>query len=146
MGGMAGDIYGSMAEGVSNASCVVCFMSQKYQESENCRLELQFAKQSGVSLLPVMVEGSGWRASGWLGLLTAGALWTRLQDDSSFEENVRQLQSQIHQMIGDQLQDDDDPRSGAGKVGITYLSMLYTLDVNRAVLGMLQQLDPRIGS
>ena len=47
MGGMAGDIYGSMAEGVSNASVVVCFLSQKYQESENCRLELQFAKQSG---------------------------------------------------------------------------------------------------
>ena len=37
-GGMSADIYESMAEGVSNASVVVCFMSQKYQESENCTL------------------------------------------------------------------------------------------------------------
>ena len=33
-GGMSADIYESMAEGVSNASVVVCFMSQKYQDSE----------------------------------------------------------------------------------------------------------------
>ena len=32
-----------------NAGCVICFMETKYEKSENCRLELQFAKQSGVS-------------------------------------------------------------------------------------------------
>ena len=32
-GGMQQDIYESMAAGVENAACVVCFMSQKYQES-----------------------------------------------------------------------------------------------------------------
>ena len=37
-GGMGSDIYDSMAEGVSNASVVVCFMSQKYQDSQNCKL------------------------------------------------------------------------------------------------------------
>jgi len=41
-GGMSTDVYESMAEGVSNASVVVCFMSQKYQESENCTLEAKF--------------------------------------------------------------------------------------------------------
>ena len=40
-GGMGEDIYDSMAEGVSNASVVVCFMSQKYQESDNCKLECE---------------------------------------------------------------------------------------------------------
>eukprot|EP01052_Picozoa_sp_SAG31_P019380 SAG31_NODE_1409_length_8471_cov_12.764931_3_plen_125_part_00 len=66
-------------QGVSNASAVVCFMSQKYQESENCTLEVstscvdplrsflkyrtsnilstntvqaKFAKQSGVEIIP----------------------------------------------------------------------------------------------
>ena len=37
-GGMKGDIYDSMARGVQGAACVVCFMSKKYQVSENCKL------------------------------------------------------------------------------------------------------------
>ena len=41
-GGMKSDIFDSMAEGVSNAACVICFMSQKYQDSDNCALELKF--------------------------------------------------------------------------------------------------------
>ena len=32
-GGMQQDIYESMAEGVERAACVVCFLSQKYQDS-----------------------------------------------------------------------------------------------------------------
>jgi cytochrome c-type biogenesis protein CcmH/NrfF len=34
------DIYDSMAQGVSKAAVVIAFMSQRYQDSENCRLEL----------------------------------------------------------------------------------------------------------
>ena len=113
MGGMAGDIYGSMAEGVSNASCVVCFMSQKYQESDNCKLELKFAKQSGVPIVPVMAESTkGWRPSGWLGIVVAGALWTPLRSDGEFESNVRSLVEQIKGAVpssGDgQFEDGDD--------------------------------------
>eukprot|EP01045_Picozoa_sp_COSAG04_P031121 COSAG04_NODE_5644_length_1542_cov_0.813583_2_plen_220_part_01 len=119
MGGMVGDIYGSMAEGVSNASCVICFMSQQYQDSDNCRLELQFAKQSGVPIVPVMLAGSGWRPSGWLGLLTAGALWTRLVDDSSFEENVRAVQAQVQNMIGDQLLQGDDEEESLDDIEVS---------------------------
>jgi hypothetical protein len=40
-GGMSGDIYESMAAGVSNASVVVCFICHKYQESTNCMLEVR---------------------------------------------------------------------------------------------------------
>jgi hypothetical protein len=39
-GGMKTDIYDSMADGVKNAACIVCFMSQAYQDSANCALEL----------------------------------------------------------------------------------------------------------
>ena len=97
---MSSDIYDSMAEGVSNSSAVVCFMSQKYQDSKNCMLEVKFARQQGIEIVPVMLEGQGWRASGWLGLLTAGSLWTRLGDDSSFEEDIRQLHGQIMKVVG----------------------------------------------
>ena len=99
-GGMSGDIYESMANAVANASVVVLFMSQQYQESENCMLEVKFAKQSGVEIIPVMMAGGGWRPSGWLGLITAGALWTRLSSESEFEASVRQLHGQIQQALG----------------------------------------------
>ena len=95
-GGMQHDVYESMAAGVENAACVVCFLSQKYQESDNCKLELKFAKQSGVPIVPVMVESTkGWRPSGWLGIVVAGALWTPLRSDGEFESNVRSLVEQI---------------------------------------------------
>ena len=95
-GGMQHDVYESMAAGVENAACVVCFLSQKYQESENCKLELKFAKQSGVPIVPVMAESTkGWRPSGWLGIVVAGALWTPLRSDGEFESNVRSLVEQI---------------------------------------------------
>ena len=99
-GGMETDIYDSMAAGVSNAVVVVCFMSQKYEDSPNCKLELKFAQQSGVDIVPVMMEGGGWKASGWLGLVTAGALWTPLHEAANFEENVRQLHGQVLKSIG----------------------------------------------
>ena len=111
-GGMQQDIYESMAEGVERAACVVCFLSQKYQDSENCKLELKFAKQSGVPIVPVVVEKTkGWRASGWLGVVIAGALWTSLRNESEFDRNVRSLVEQIKGAVpgsGGGMSDDDD--------------------------------------
>ena len=46
---MSVDIYDSMAAGVQGAGVVVCFMSQQYQDSANCKLELKFAQQSGMA-------------------------------------------------------------------------------------------------
>ena len=77
---MKADIFDSMAEGVANAACLVCFMTQAYQDSANCALELKFAQQSGVPIVPVMMEapdssGQSWQAGSWLGVITAGSLW-----------------------------------------------------------------------
>ena len=79
-GGMKADIFDSMAEGVTNAACLVCFMTQAYQDSANCALELKFARQTGVPIVAVMMEapdssGQSWQAGGWLGVITAGSLW-----------------------------------------------------------------------
>ena len=64
------DIYDSMAEGVQGAFCVISFMSPQYQNSANCKLELKFAQQSGVAIVPVMMVPD-YRSSGWLGIITA---------------------------------------------------------------------------
>ena len=44
VGGMKADIFDSMAEGVSGSACLVCFMTQAYQDSKNCALELKFVR------------------------------------------------------------------------------------------------------
>ena len=49
LGGMKADIFDSMAEGVSGSACLVCFMTQAYQDSKNCALELKFVS-GGCSL------------------------------------------------------------------------------------------------
>ena len=41
---MKADIFSSMAEGVSGSACLVCFMTQAYQDSKNCALELKFVR------------------------------------------------------------------------------------------------------
>ena len=38
--------------------------------------------------------------AGLLGIITAGALWTPLSDESQFDENVRQLHGQVQKVIG----------------------------------------------
>ena len=90
-GGMQVDIYDSMAQGVSNAAVVVAFMTQRYQDSENCKLELKYAKQKKIPIIPALMQGNGWRASEWLGVLTAGALWTPLYDASTMQQNLQSL-------------------------------------------------------
>eukprot|EP01047_Picozoa_sp_COSAG01_P074407 COSAG01_NODE_12427_length_1741_cov_2.351401_1_plen_126_part_00 len=84
-------------------------MTAKYEASENCALELKFAKQCGVPIVPAMMQ-PGWTASGWLGLLTAGALWTPMHDESKLEENVDGLMRQIMLAIAP---DDDEQEQQA---------------------------------
>jgi hypothetical protein len=94
-GGMKTDIYDSMAAGVSGSAVVVCFMSQRYQDSENCTLELKYSKKCSVPIVPVMMQGGEWGASDWLGIITAGSLWTPLHDPATFESQLPALVDQI---------------------------------------------------
>lgn len=97
-GGMKSDIYDSMAEGVQGAACVVCFMTQAYQDSANCKLELKFAQQSGVPIIPVMMEPN-FVAKGWLGILTSGSIWTPMHDSDSVRDGIDKLLVQAQHLV-----------------------------------------------
>eukprot|EP01052_Picozoa_sp_SAG31_P006593 SAG31_NODE_304_length_18019_cov_10.386440_8_plen_750_part_00 len=94
-------------------------MSVKYQESANCMLEAKFAQQSGIGIIPIIMESGGWRPSGWLGLITAGSLWIRLSDESRLDDNIRQLYDQIQIVVGDAPDDIDEPSEDAGVASAT---------------------------
>ncbi len=92
----------AVAEGVQGAAVVICFMSRKYQLSDNCKLELKFARQTGIPIVPVMLEerhATGWKPSDWLGVITAGLLWTPLYADSDFDQSIKGLVSQVQANI-----------------------------------------------
>lgn len=97
-GGMKSNIYDSMAEGLQGAACVVCFMTQAYQDSANCKLELQFAQQSGVSIVPVMMQDN-FTAKGWLGILTSGSIWTPMHDSNYVLDGVDKLIAQAQHLV-----------------------------------------------
>eukprot|EP01046_Picozoa_sp_COSAG06_P048110 COSAG06_NODE_7127_length_2621_cov_1.434576_2_plen_179_part_00 len=89
-----------MAAGIGDAAAVVPFMTQQYQSSVNCKLELKFAQQTGVPIVPVMAQ-QNWTPRGWLGLLTAGLLWTPVLDDSSIPQAMDSLNHQIQVALSD---------------------------------------------
>eukprot|EP01047_Picozoa_sp_COSAG01_P049248 COSAG01_NODE_4865_length_4672_cov_6.338071_2_plen_887_part_00 len=87
-------IYAGMAGGVSHAACVVAFLTQRYEDSTYCAMELKFAKSQSVPIVPVLLQGGGWRPSGWLGLILAGVAWMSL-NESRFEEGLQSLMRRL---------------------------------------------------
>ena len=58
----------SIATAVENASCIICFMTPQFQQSDYCKLELQYAKKRNIPIIPLkLVEN--WEPSSWLGII-----------------------------------------------------------------------------
>lgn len=83
-----------MADGIENAGVVCCFMTPEYQNSENCKLELQYAKKRGKRIVPCMLGDKTWKPSSWLGLITAGEQYINFRDIS--EENIHSKGKTTH--------------------------------------------------
>jgi len=100
-GGMSGNINDSMAFGVDNAIVVCPFMTQKYSDSKNCKKELNYADaQDHVNVVPIMAQ-KDWKASGWLGIITAGLLWMDFRPGTDFEKSLTSLTKEIMHVAKD---------------------------------------------
>ncbi|CAF3665353.1 unnamed protein product [Rotaria socialis] len=78
-----------MAQAVSDASIVCCFMTPEYENSKNCKLELEHAQTMGKSIIPCMVSNRReWKPSPskWLGFITSSTLALDFSDTS--EESI----------------------------------------------------------
>ena len=71
---MQGSTLEAMADAVENAAAIIMGVSSKYKQSANCRLEAEFTVQQNKKIVPIMLE-SGYRATGWLGLVLGSKLW-----------------------------------------------------------------------
>ncbi|XP_078361112.1 uncharacterized protein LOC144645411 [Oculina patagonica] len=93
-GGVKGNINDSMAEGVDGAAAVCCFMSTDYFSSRNCKKELNYADSQEKAIVPLMCE-KGFKAQGWLGIITAGMLWIDFREGTQFENSLESLAKEI---------------------------------------------------
>ena len=118
---MAGaDVSDVIAQGVQCAVCVVIFMSQQFQNSDICKLELTFAHSTGCVVLPCLTA-QDWRPSGWLATATAGLAITHLYDPATHQYGVAELVAQVLSVAG--LSDTMEGRSRGVDMCITTPSM-----------------------
>ena len=108
-GGVYGNINAAMAAGVENAAVICPFMTEDYEKSKSCELELNYARDRNVNVVPCMTQtqasdGSSYRASGWLGALTAGKLWLDFRnadgDEALITERVDSSLIEIARQFG----------------------------------------------
>ena len=91
---MEGDLSDAMSDAVEHAMIVVPFLTQKYQDSENCQLELKYAHNQKVQILPIMAENS-WRPSRWLGFLVNSKLYVDFRKEKQFDDSIQLLLDQL---------------------------------------------------
>ncbi|CAD5124205.1 unnamed protein product [Dimorphilus gyrociliatus] len=101
-GGMTGNINESMAYGVDNAAAVCCFMTHQYSESKNCKKELNYTDSQDIEIVPVMAEKS-FKATGWLGIITAGLLWIDFRENNNMEKRIQSLAKEIVHRVGENV-------------------------------------------
>lgn len=96
---MKGSVMDAMSDAIDGAVVVLFAVSLAYKESANCRLEAQYAMQSDIDMVPLMVQ-KDYKAKGWLGLVLGARLWHAFwdadkDDNDSFEKRVGPLIAEL---------------------------------------------------
>lgn len=79
-----------MAKAVENSTVVCCFMTKKYQESDSCRKELEYASHLKKRIIPcVLVDKAVWEPSSWLGLITSSLQHVNFSDGSEAKMRIK---------------------------------------------------------
>ncbi|XP_011672445.1 uncharacterized protein LOC105442223 [Strongylocentrotus purpuratus] len=82
---MMGDKIGAMAEAVEKADMVIACITRGYQDSQDCRTEASYAYECKKKIIPVKVNND-FKASGWLGGITAGKIYYIVQQPELVSE------------------------------------------------------------
>ncbi|CAF1373813.1 unnamed protein product [Rotaria sp. Silwood1] len=100
-GGMEEHLLDSMAAAVQNSAVVVCFLTQKYQDSQNCKEEFKYARKKNKPTIPCLIE-AGWKPEGWLDMGVSDLLYidfNKIKENSSnFEDKCEELLKKIKQL------------------------------------------------
>ena len=140
-GGVYGNINVAVVVGVENAAIICLFMTEDYEKSKSCELELSYARYRNVEVVPCMMQikasdGSPYQASDWLGALKAGKLWldfTNAEGDKALRtERVDSLWVKIARKLDVDTQKEvrrlgkaDQSRKQSGKQMLTEAAFIF---------------------
>lgn len=90
-------------QAINNASVVCCFICPPYQQSRQCRLELQYAQNLGKCIIPCRAERS-WKPDRgtWLDFITSSLMRIDFSDasEANLDVKVEQLIARINEVTG----------------------------------------------
>ncbi|XP_076819584.1 uncharacterized protein LOC143465263 isoform X1 [Clavelina lepadiformis] len=93
---MGTQLYESMAQAVENSSLVLMFLSDKYEQSENCQREGKYAGDLKKPIIPIVTQAN-YKIKGWSGLLTAGKIYHDFSQ-GSYDDKFQGLLDKIKEL------------------------------------------------
>jgi len=82
-----------MAHAIENSICILMCVTEKYKESNFCRLEAEYLVQKNKPFIPMLME-KGYRPDGWLGIILGSKIFvdfTKLDFTLAMKELNRNL-------------------------------------------------------
>lgn len=88
-----------MAAAVNDSEALVCFLTQKYQDSRNCEAEFKYARKKDKPIIPCFIEHD-WKPTGWLDIGIGDVLYIdfRKGTEGSYEPKFEELLNRIKQV------------------------------------------------
>ncbi|CAF4494940.1 unnamed protein product [Rotaria sp. Silwood2] len=87
------------------ARVVVPLMSEAYEASNISKYVLSYVDEAGIPIIPVKAQDH-YSQSGWLGVICAGAVWTKITNVNDIEKNIENLIRQLQPHIRDSLDEE----------------------------------------
>jgi hypothetical protein len=84
------------------ARIVIPLMSEAYEASNTSKYVLSYVDEAGIPIIPIKAQYP-YSQSGWLGVICAGALYTRMTNANDFEQKLDDLIAQLHPYTRDSL-------------------------------------------
>ena len=97
---MSGDIYGKMAQAVFKSKIIIMCLSEKYELSDNCKFEYEYAAKKKKNFVPVMVQKDYEPRGGFsLDMILGSKLYYMLSEDNEFKENIPDVLKAIQEQL-----------------------------------------------
>ena len=105
---------------VESSWCILCMLTESFEHSADCKLQVMYALQHNVPIIPIRLQGlvlykfvfclvvyflspgGEWRQSSWLGDATVGRYWVDFSDDCSdpFDVKVHNITIAVKHVTG----------------------------------------------